>query len=115
MRAERQVGALARRLERRDPREGLAAARGRLSQSSARLGAAIRQRDARAHAALGSLAGRLHSLSPLAVLGRGYAVCWNEDRTAIIRRAADVQPGEGVSVTLAEGELDCTVTDRREA
>ncbi len=112
MRAERHLGSLARRLERRDPREGLAAARGRLSQSSTRLTAAIRQRDARAQAALGTLAGRLHSLSPLAVLGRGYAVCWNEDRTAIIRRAADVQPGDGVRVTLAEGEIDCTVTDR---
>ncbi len=115
MRAERHLGSLARRLERRDPREGLAAARGRLSQSSTRLTAAIRQRDARAHSALGTLAGRLHSLSPLAVLGRGYAVCWNEDRTAIIRHAADVRPGDGVSVTLAEGEIDCTVTDRREA
>jgi len=115
MRAERLLGSLSRRLEKRDPREGLAAARGRLSQSSTRLTAAIRQRDARAHSALGTLAGRLHSLSPLAVLGRGYAVCWNEDRTAIIRRATDVQPGDGVRVTLAEGEIDCTVTDRRES
>ncbi len=115
MRAERHLGSLSRRLEKRDPREGLAAARGRLSQSSTRLTAAIRQRDARAHCALGTLAGRLHSLSPLAVLGRGYAVCWNEDRTAIIRRAADVQPGDDVRVTLAEGEIDCTVTDRRGA
>jgi exodeoxyribonuclease VII large subunit len=115
MRAERLLGSLSRRLEKRDPREGLAAARGRLSQSSTRLTAAIRQRDARAQSALGTLAGRLHSLSPLAVLGRGYAVCWNEDRTAIIRRATDVQPGDGVRVTLAEGEIDCTVTDRRES
>jgi len=112
MRAERQLGSLARRLERRDPREGLAAARGRLSQSSTRLTAAIRQRDARAHSALGTLAGRLHSLSPLAVLGRGYAVCWNEERTAIIRRAADVQPGDGVRVTVAEGEIAATVKQK---
>jgi exodeoxyribonuclease VII large subunit len=109
MRAERQLGTLARRLEKRDPREGLAAARGRLSHSTTRLDAAIRKRDARAQAALGALAGRLHSLSPLAVLGRGYAVCWNDDGTAIIRRAADVRPGDGVRVTVAEGEIAATV------
>ena len=37
---------------------------------------------------LRSAAARLESLSPLAVLGRGYAVCWNADRhSAIIRDA----------------------------
>ena len=30
---------------------------------------------------------RLESLSPLAVLARGYAVCWNADRSAIVRSA----------------------------
>ena len=110
---ERQVAMLGQRLARRDPREGVAAARGRFVQYSTRLSAAIGRRDARATAALGQLAGRLHSLSPLAVLGRGYAVCWNEDRTRIIRRTADVAEGDAVRVTLAEGEIGCTVDERR--
>jgi exodeoxyribonuclease VII large subunit len=109
MRDERRLALLARRLDRRDPREGVAAARGRLTQTSTRLSAAVRRRNERATAAFASLAGRLHSLSPLAVLGRGYAVCWNEDRTVIIRRAADLQPGDGLRVTLAEGEVAATV------
>ena len=60
------------------------------------------------------VAGRLESLSPLAVLGRGYAVCWNDDRTAIIRTAATVTAGDRVHVTLHDGELNCVVesTDR---
>ena len=39
-------------------------------------------------------AARLESLSPLAVLGRGYAVCWNADRTAIIREASATKAGD---------------------
>ena len=63
----------------------------------------------RAQARLLALAGRLDNLSPLAVLARGYAVCWNADRTAIVRTAAAVTPGDRVRVTLHEGELDCEV------
>jgi len=43
------------------------------------------------------------------VLGRGYAVCWNGDRTAIVRDAGTVKGGDRVRVTLARGELDCEV------
>ena len=57
-------------------------------------------------------AARLDALSPLAVLGRGYAVCWNADRTAIIRDASDAAPGDEVHVKLAHGELDCQVREK---
>ena len=56
-------------------------------------------------------AARLDALSPLAVLGRGYAVCWNADRTAIIREASAVASGDTVHVKLASGELDCVVRE----
>jgi exodeoxyribonuclease VII large subunit len=52
-------------------------------------------------------------LSPLAVLGRGYAVCWNAERTRIIKQADQTTVGETVRVTLAEGELECDVRSRR--
>jgi exodeoxyribonuclease VII large subunit len=64
----------------------------------------------RAQTKLQNAAARLESLSPLAVLGRGYAVCWNEDRTRVIRKAADVTRGGRVRVTLSQGELHCDVT-----
>ena len=64
-------------------------------------------------ARLRDCAGRLETLSPLAVLGRGYAVCWNADRNQRHpRRGDDVAPGDRVRVTLAKGELDCDVRDR---
>ena len=54
-------------------------------------------------------ANRLQTLSPLAVLSRGYAVCWTENRSAIIREAAVVKPGDSVTVTLHQGEINCEV------
>ena len=44
------------------------------------------------------------------MLGRGYAVCWNADRTAIIRDETTVSNGDEVHVKLERGELDCIVT-----
>ena len=97
------------RLEAQDLRRRFAASRGRLTTADQRLNAAALRARERADTRLRILAGRLSTLSPLAVLGRGYAVCWNADRTAIIRDASSVQPGERVRVTLQEGELACEV------
>jgi exodeoxyribonuclease VII large subunit len=76
---------------------------------------AVRRRQHRAEAQLGSVAGRLDTLSPLAVLGRGYAVAWNADRTRVLRDAAAVAPGDTVQVTLARGELECEVRSTAES
>jgi exodeoxyribonuclease VII large subunit len=55
-----------------------------------------------------ALAGRLDSLSPLACLARGYAVCFRPSGE-VVRRAGDIAPGEPVTVRLGEGRLDCRV------
>ncbi len=99
----------AARLEARDVRRSLAVVRSRLDGAEARLAATGARAIERAHARLASAAGRLESLSPLGVLARGYAVCWNSQRTAIIRDADTVGPGDHVRVTLHNGELDCEV------
>ena len=100
---------LRQRLEQRDLARHLATMRGRLGGADGRLGASAERTRLRADARFRALAGRLESLSPLAVLGRGYAVCWNEARTAIVRSAASVAAGDRVHVTLSNGEIDCTV------
>jgi exonuclease VII large subunit len=43
------------------------------------------------------------------VLARGYAVCWADERSRVVRAASEVRAGDGVRVTLSEGELDCEV------
>ena len=50
----------------------------------------------RAASTLREAAGRLDTLSPLAVLGRGYAVAWDAAKTRVLRDAATVTPGEAV-------------------
>jgi exodeoxyribonuclease VII large subunit len=52
-------------------------------------------------------------LSPLAVLGRGYAVCWNADRTEIVRDASRIEKGSHVLITIEKGELACEVKDKK--
>jgi exodeoxyribonuclease VII large subunit len=100
---------LRQRLEQRDLATRLASFHGRLTVAQERLGGAARLAQHRADARFRTLAGRLETLSPLAVLGRGYAVCWNADKTAIVRSAASVTPGDDVRVTLANGEIECRV------
>jgi exodeoxyribonuclease VII large subunit len=112
-RARRQFEDLRRRLERRDVRRVTADLRTRLVGADGRLRAAALRRRLAAEARAGTLAGRLDSLSPLAVLARGYAVCWNESRTRIIRSSQAVRQGDGVHVTLSEGELACRVESVR--
>jgi exodeoxyribonuclease VII large subunit len=112
-RRERGYQALRLTLETFDVRRRLGGLRARLVAGDGRLRSGVARRQHQAHARLATTAARLDSLSPLAVLGRGYAVAWNADRTAIIRDAATISPGDQVHVTLERGELDCTVDKSR--
>jgi exodeoxyribonuclease VII large subunit len=112
-RRERRYHALRLRLEARDLRRYLGVIRARLTNGETRLAAAFGRRQHAWESKLGVMAGRLESLSPLAVLARGYAVCWNADRTAIVRSANSVSPGDRVRVTLNEGELGCEIKDTK--
>jgi exodeoxyribonuclease VII large subunit len=104
------LDALDRRLEARDLRRRAAAARARIAGADSLMASAILRRRHAQASRLGELAARLDSLSPLAVLGRGYSVCWDRDRHSILRDAADVAPGTPIRVVLARGTLDASVT-----
>jgi exodeoxyribonuclease VII large subunit len=100
---------LERQLQAYDAGRRLAALRTRLVAADGRLRTSAARRQDGATARLHTLVGRLDSLSPLAVLGRGYAVAWTADRTRVIREASDVNPGDEIRVTLSRGELTCDV------
>jgi len=107
---ERTYQTLRLKLETFDLRRRLGGIRTRLASADGKLAAALGVRRHAYDSRLRSSVARLESLSPLAVLGRGYAVCWDATRTRIIRDAAGVAPGDCVTVTLEHGELACEVT-----
>jgi exodeoxyribonuclease VII large subunit len=103
---------LARRaLTQFDPRHRLAAIRTRIVAREGHLAAAFTRRFHRSQSTLRARAAQLDGLSPLKVLGRGYAVCWDGERTRIVRDAATLAPGDPIRVTLERGELNALVTD----
>ncbi len=112
-RRTRRHDTLRRALDQFDPRHRLGAVRTRLFGQDARLAAAMARRRHAAESRLRASAARLDSLSPLGVLARGYAVCWADDRTRIVRDASTVASGDRVQITLERGELQCRVTEAR--
>ena len=108
-RIDQRFTALAGRLQQRDIRRVMPGLRARTVAAEARLRETMTNRRLGDAHRLAALTARLDALSPLAVLGRGYAVCWNEARDSIIRAASAVRPGQTVRVTLASGELACRV------
>lgn len=58
---------------------------------------------------LAVLSSKLDTLSPLKVLGRGYALAYSGGK--LIHNAADVEVGSNIDVKLEKGKLFCTVKD----
>lgn len=59
---------------------------------------------------LSLLCGKLHALSPLAVLSRGYSAVFNTDGK-LITKTENVQPGAQLTVHVTNGSIFCTVDD----
>jgi len=78
----------------------------RLGRDADRAGSLLLER---AEEAVSHAAARLHDLSPVAILGRGYAVCRTAEEATIIRASTQVSAGDRVSVMLGEGRLGCVV------
>jgi len=61
---------------------------------------------------LGKLAASLDALSPLKVLGRGYAIARSEDGM-VITSPKQVEVGQALDLRLCEGSLTCRVEERK--
>lgn len=76
-----------------------------------RLCAGMRSASRQAAQRFGALAAALDALSPLKVLGRGYALAQTEDGT-VLRSSGQVNTGDRVHVRLSNGGIVCEVREK---
>ncbi|WP_263368085.1 exodeoxyribonuclease VII large subunit [Edaphobacter bradus] len=106
------LAALTDRLRHQDVTLRAAASRRRLERSTSRLDHLASQLTAERRNRLSAASARLHALSPLNVLARGYALVYAADGT-LLRSAADTAPGRTIRARLSQGSLEAQVTDTK--
>ncbi|HEU5346320.1 MAG TPA: exodeoxyribonuclease VII large subunit [Ktedonobacterales bacterium] len=95
----------ARRLDRASPQRQIADTRQRVDAATGSLALrldhllTLRRESVRAQAL------RLHALSPLLTIARGYAIVRREPDGAVVASVAQVAPGDGLSILLADGRI----------
>lgn len=75
-----------------------------------RLRAAVSWNLERRRLAFSRAAGLLEAVSPLAVLGRGYAIARTLPERRVVREASQVQAGDGLELLVQKGVITCRVT-----
>jgi exodeoxyribonuclease VII large subunit len=87
-------------------KQGLATVPQLSKRLEGQMGVVLAQHRHRIHATLV----QLNTLSPLAILGRGYSILQTVPAGQILRRANDVEAGQELEAQLASGRLGCVVT-----
>ncbi len=97
-------------LQHQHPERIIKASQERQQLLSQRLERAMQQQLHSQRQRLTSQVKLLDSLSPLSILGRGYAICETE-QGAVIQNADQVQPGDRIQTRLGRGQLVCNVIE----
>lgn len=95
----------------RDPTSWVRDRRGRLDRQRERLGYTMNTALAGDRRNMARLAAGLDALSPLKVLGRGYAIA--KGPRGIVKSVKDVEPGEAVTLRVPDGKIDCEVKGKK--
>ena len=85
----------------------------RLDYLTRRFASAAQRQWGTADRRLAAAASKLDALSPLKVLGRGYAIGYTADG-GVLDSVSRVAAGDSLQLQLADGTVDCTVTNIRE-
>ena len=105
---QRRIAELAAAVLHHDPRRQLAHAGQHLADYRARLDRNLERLLDSSASRLGALDARLHSLSPLAVLDRGYALVQSADGT-LVRSTTQIATGDALTTRLADGSFSSRV------
>lgn len=108
-RASAALDAAEARLTPRTLRERLNAHSARLAHAEQRLSAAAAHRLTAARARLDTQAAQLSAADPQRAVQRGFALVRKADGS-LARNAADLRPGDPLTLTLARGSVEATVT-----
>ena len=81
-----------------------------LDYQSSRLVRALERSLGGRREALGRRAAALDALSPMKVLGRGYAIPRREGG-ALVKSVEELSPGQGLSLEMRDGKVSCRVED----
>lgn len=87
-------------------KQGLATVPQLSKRLEGQMGVILTQHRHRIHATLA----QLNTLSPLAILERGYSILQTVPAGRILHRTSDVEVGQELEAQLASGRLSCTVT-----
>jgi exodeoxyribonuclease VII large subunit len=78
-----------------------------LDRQEERLSRSLTLRLGKERGSLGRLAAGLDALSPLKVLGRGYAIA--QGPKGVVKSVAHVSPGDELRLRVSDGEIPCEV------
>jgi exodeoxyribonuclease VII large subunit len=105
------VGGLERHLRLLNPMERIRMQRRHLTALWKDLSGWVDRRLAVLNGELKAAAGKLDSLSPLAILSRGYSICMRLPGQEIVKESAGLVAGDEVEVRLHRGRLHCDVRE----
>jgi exodeoxyribonuclease VII large subunit len=95
----------------RDPRRHVVMLQDQLHTTATRLLSAFQRRRERVRSRLQELTAALNSLSPLAVLGRGYSLTRTLPAGKVVTDATTLTPGDLLRLTFAKGEARVRVEE----
>ncbi|HET6603199.1 MAG TPA: exodeoxyribonuclease VII large subunit [Xanthomonadaceae bacterium] len=107
--ARQRVLAASQRLRATHPRRALQLLRQRIDEAGQRVQAAMPRLLRTREEPLRALVRALHAVSPLATLGRGYAIVLDAGSGAVIRRTGEARPGQLLDIRVTDGTIPAKV------